>query len=192
MAQINSVVDKKLAEAWAVAFERTEESADTVARGQFLGFNVCVKIPEVFAAAVDTVKAGGSVFAAIVFPAAWPATIPFVVWESYCAARSVFSALIERMEPLEYVTVAILATHEGGVDEDVLADEVEKFVKEPNTRKFSWHLGMTEERIDDAGGDIHEGWISHVVRELDRKGFVEIEDGKLFPKPKNMEWKIGF
>jgi hypothetical protein len=186
------VADDRVAKAWMDAIERTELEPDSVAKGQILGYNVCVKIPEIFAAAVDTVKAGGSVLAAIAIPAAWPATVPLAVWESYCAARSVFSALVENMEPLEYVTVAILATHPKGVEELYLAEEIEEFVKDPNTRTFSWHLGMSEQIVDEARSDIRPGWIARVVRELDSKKFLEIIEGRLFPKSKNVEWKFGF
>jgi hypothetical protein len=184
--------DEQLARAWVSAVERTEVSPSSVAKAQFLGCNVCVKIPEVFAAAVDTIKAGGSSFAAIAFPAAWPASVPFAAWESYCAARSVFSALVEKMAPLEYVTVAVLAPHVKGIEEADLANEVERFIRDRNTRTFSWHLGMSEQIVDDACGDIYPGWIARMVRDLESKGFLAIVDGKLFPKSKNVEWKFGF
>jgi hypothetical protein len=191
-SRIEGEADDRLAKAWMAAVERTQVGPGSVERAKFLGYNVCIKIPEVFAAAVDTVKAGGSVLAAIAFPAAWPATVPLAVWESYCVARTVFSALVERMAPLEYVTVVILATHTKGIEEADLANEIEAFVKDPNTRTFSWHLGMSEEIVDDARGDIHTGWITRMVDELNSKGFVDIVGGKLFPKSKNVEWKFGF
>jgi hypothetical protein len=189
---IEAAADDRLAKAWMAAVERSEVSPGSVEEAPFLGYNVCVKIPEVFAAGVDTVKAGGSVLAAIAFPAAWPATVPLAAWESYCAARSVFSALVEKMAPLEYITVVILATHKEGVEEAELANGVEAFVNEPNTQTFSWHLGMSEQTVDDARRDIFPGWIARMVRDLDSKGFVDIVEGKLFPKSKNVEWKFGF
>lgn len=192
IGRIEAAADDRLAKAWIAAVDRTQVAPGTVARATFLGYNVCIKIPEVFAAAVDTVKAGGSVFAAIAFPAAWPAALPLAVWECYCAARTLFSALVERMAPLEYVTVVILATHTNGIEPSDLANEVEAFINDPNTRTFSWHLGMSEEIVDDGRRDIHTGWITRMVDELNSKGFVEIEGGKLLPKSKNVEWKFGF
>lgn len=191
---IEAAANDPRAEAWIAAFERNEVDPSTVARAQFLGYNICIKIPEVFAAAVDAVKAGGSVFAAIALPGAWPATVPLAAWESYCATRSVFSALVEKMEPLEYITVAILATHRNGVAEDDLKSDVEAFVKDPNTRTFSWHLGMSEEIVDAARNDISSGsgWITRIVNDhLLKKAFARMEDGKVYPVSKNVEWKFG-
>jgi hypothetical protein len=198
MAEIQSVnpieaaADDRLAAAWMAAVQRSEVSPGSVEKATFLGYNICVKIPEVFAAAVDTVKAGGSVFAAIMFPAAWPATVPLAAWESYCAARSLFSALVEKMTPLEYVTVAILAKHKEGIEEEDLAKEVQAFVEDPNTLTFSWHLAMSAERVREAAGDIRQGWIQETDTELASKGFAKISDGIVYPISKNVEWKFGF
>jgi hypothetical protein len=182
-----------LAEAWENAFERKNVGPGSIEKATFLGSNICIKIPEIFAAAFDTVKAGGSVFAAIVFPAAWPATVPVAAWESYCAARSLFSALVEKMTPLEYVTVVIVAKHKEGIKETDLAKEVEAFVKEPNTSKFSWHLGMSAERVSEALADSNlPDWIYRTDTGLESKGFVKIDAGIVYPKSKNVEWKFGF
>jgi hypothetical protein len=185
---IEVAAEELLVKSWSNAVERTKVSPSSVEKATVLGVNICVKIPEVFAAAFDTVKAGGSVVAAIALPVVWP----LAVWESYCAARSVFSALVEDMTPLGYVTVVVLATHKEGIEEEGLAKEVEAFVKDPDTGKFSWYLGMSGEKVYTAGRDIYPGWIHRKIDELDSKGFVDIVKGKLFPKSKNVEWKFGF
>jgi hypothetical protein len=192
VSQTEAIAEDRLAKAWMAAVERTEVNPGSIEKATYFGYNICIKIPEVFVAAIETVKAGGAVLAAVAFPAAWPATVPLAAWESYCASRAVFSALVEKMEPLEYVTVVILATHKRGIEEAELAKEVEAFVNEPNTRKFSWHVGMTEQTVDEARSDISSGWIARIVRELDSKGFLDIVEGKLFPQSKNVEWKFGF
>jgi hypothetical protein len=51
---------------------------------------------------------------------------------------------------------------------------------------------MSEQTVDDARRDIFPEWIARMVRDLDSKGFVDIVEGKLFPKSKNVEWTFGF
>jgi hypothetical protein len=176
-----------LREEWKQAVEFEDLHPESVGKAFFLGRNIRVKLPDAFIAGYRTVMAGFSIADAFGSGGDWPkATL-----EAYVAAQSVFSALVEKMKPLEYVTIVILSQYPQGVDEGMLAEEVEKFLDSPNTRTFGWHLGMTEKRVNEARDDRYGGWIAPILRDLESKGFLSASGTTLHFKQKNVEWKFG-
>jgi hypothetical protein len=179
----------ELQHAWGASVEFTEIPPGSVERALFRGYNICVKFPEALIAAYHTVEAGVEVSAAVTTHLNWPSAI----LKCYRAALSVFSSLVESMKPLSYITAVVLSTHKEGIDEPRLRDEVNRFLDEPKTRTLSWHLGTSATTVDEARGDRGDpDWLSATVRDLDSKGFLTRNGDKLFPRQKNVEWKIGF
>jgi hypothetical protein len=114
---------------------------------------------EPFIAAFETVEAGAEVAGAFATHVSWP----MAVLKAYRAACSVFSALVERMTPLEYVTAVILSQHKEGIDEAALIAEVDRFLENPNTMTFGWHLGLTARMVEKARKDRYEGWLGDLL-----------------------------
>lgn len=179
----------ELQRAWAAAVDVEDLQPGSVERALFKGWNIRVKFPEAFIAAYESIEAGMEVGAAITTHLNWPQAIV----KSYNAAMSVLSALVESMEPLSYVTAAVLSRHKDGIEEAALRAEVDRFLDGESVGKFSWYLGTTASKMEEAradrGGD--EKWIVATVRDLDKKQFLTRKDGKLYPRQKNVEWKIG-
>lgn len=173
-------------EAWAAAAVFSDVGPGSVERALFLGVNVCVKFPEAFVAAYESVMAGMAIAEASTIHVSWPKAI----WESYSAARSVFSALIEKMTPLEYVTAVVLSQHQQGVDETKLSQEVDHFLASPKTRAFGWYLGMTEKLVETASNDRYSGWLVPTLEDLESKGFLTRVGNSLRFKQKHVEWTI--
>lgn len=180
----------KLQSDWGAAVEFKELPPGSVARQLFRGYNIRVKFPEAFIAAYHTVEAGLEVSTAMTTHLNWPSAIV----KSYRAALSVFSSLVESMNPLSYITAVVLSTHNTGINETDLQGEVNRFLDEPNTRNLSWHLGTTASTVDlaraDRDGD--PNWLAATVHDLDAKGFLTRNGNQLFPKRKDVEWQIGF
>jgi hypothetical protein len=177
----------KLTDAWNAAVRFTDVKTESVERALFRGVNIRVAFPEAFIAGYELVKAGAAIAAAT----AVHGLVPLAIWESYVAAHAVFGAMVEKMTPLEYVTAVILAQHKDGIEEATLADEVNAFLEDPNTRKFGWHVGMTEKRVEEARADRYEGWVTQTLKDLQGE-FLSKEGTLLRPKQKNVEYKIGF
>jgi hypothetical protein len=174
---------------WADAVEVKDAAPDTVAKKLVFGVNVCVKFPEAFVAAYETVEAGKLITEASVLHALWP----LAIWKAYSAARSVFSALVERMSPLAYVTAAVLAQHgKSEVKQSELEAEVNEFLDAPNTREFGWHMGMTSGMVDAARGDRGApDWFAGAIQDLETKKFLTRNGTKVKFSPKNVTWEMG-
>ena len=175
-------------DSWTAAVSITPVSPDSVERFIVFGVNVCVRFPEAFVAAYEMIKAGKSVVEASATQVLWP----IAVWDCYRAARSVFSALVENMIPLNYVTAVILSRHKEGTDAATLEKEVNEFLDDPGTMTFGWHLSMTPDKVAQAGGGRYDGWFADVIPDLESKGFLTRNDTRLVPVQKNVEWKIVF
>jgi hypothetical protein len=180
----------KLERPWADAVEVTDAAPSTVAKKLVFGVNVCVKFPEAFIAAYETIEAGKAITEASVLHVLWP----LAIWKAYNAARSVFSALVEKMPPLNYVTAAVLSQHRNSEVEQLdLEAEVKTFINAPKTQKFGWHMGMTAEMLAAAEGDMRDpSWFKNAINYLDTRKFLTRSGTKVKFSPKNVTWEMGF
>lgn len=179
---------RRLAQAWELAVEFTNIAPGSVERAFFRGINVRVKFPAAFVAAYDMIMAGVAISAAIATHVAWPKAAV----DSYRAACSVFAAMVETMEPLEYVTAVILSQHTEGLSLPELERKVNTFLEDPRTKSFGWHLGMTDKLVQQAASDRYSGWPSSTLQRLESAGFLTRKGDLLIPQEKNVEWKFGF
>lgn len=179
----------KLQQAWEAAVEVEELSPGSVERVLFKGWNIRVKFPEAFIAAYESFEAATAVGTAITTHLTWPQALV----KTYNAAMSAFSALVEIMEPLSYVTAAVLAKHKDGIDEADLREAVDRFLDGKDADTLGWYLAATASKMEEArrdrGGD--KKWIVETLKDLDKKHFLERKNGKLYPRQKNVEWKVG-
>jgi hypothetical protein len=180
-------VQASLMDEWKRAVEFKELSPGSVERALLFGRNIRVNLPAALVAGYQTVMAGFSVAKAINSGDDWARAI----WDAYRAAQSVFSALIEKIGALEYVTAVILSKSPQGMDEGELLEEVNKFLDDPKTKEFGWHLGMTGQIVEDARNARYEGWLVQIVAKLDSQGFLSRSGTKLQFQQKHVEWKFG-
>lgn len=177
---------ERLMALWGTAVETTRVQETTPDRALVWRINFRVKFPEAFLAAYHTFEAGTAVGSAVAVQATWP----IAVLKCYQAAMSLFSTLVETMQPLSYVTAVILATHKEGVEGPALQEAVNAFLDNPNTRAFPWYLGMDSTVVEEASGDRDGDWFGEAIRDLETNGFLKKKGDLLLPKGKHYEWKI--
>jgi hypothetical protein len=186
--ELTAEQSRRLAQAWESAVEFTDIPPGSVERAFFRGVNVRVKFPAAFVAAYDMIMAGVAISAAIATHAAWPKAAV----DSYRAACSVFAAMVETMEPLEYVTAVTLSRHKDGLSPAELEKEANTFLDDPKTKRFGWHLGMTDKLVEQAASDRYPGWLPSTLQRLESAGFLTRNGDFLIPREKNVEWKFGY
>lgn len=171
---------------------KNPSAVQTTQQALAVGVNFRINLVESFKAAWETAQAAVKGVAA--------AHAPFAVWawfevgaEAISAAHSIFSALVQRMQPIEYITAVILAQFRDGLTRDQLKNEVETFLKRPDVDRFAWYLGVNESKIRRAKEKTAAAsWFEDVEKKI-AEDFITDDGNKLFFKSKNFElgWKIG-
>jgi hypothetical protein len=129
--------------------------------------------------------------------AAHAAPVAWFLWaeagaEGIAAVFAIFTALVQRMRPIDYVTAVVLAAHPDGIGEAQLRQEVEEFLNDTKAADFSWQLGMNESlarRAKEVATD--PDWFPDSLKELDKAGFLDPQGAVLKFKSRNFEigWK---
>jgi hypothetical protein len=158
------------------------------------GVNFRLNLGRAFVAAWETSKAAVKGIAA--------AHAPFAIWawleagaEAAGAIHAIFVSLVDRMQPIDYVTAVILANQPFGLTDDELKSKVETYLANPDETKFAWYLAMSGEKIDEAKESAEApNWFELTKKELTEKSQMMVVDaitGRLTFQEVNfeIEWK---
>jgi len=141
-------------------------SPDTPGKAPVLGVNFRISVLDALQASWDTFKVATKFGVAIHAPFD-PLTWLEIGVDGISAVRSFVSALVEQMEPIDYVTYVILAQTPDGIEASELKKSIEVFLKDSQTGNFSWHLGMSGERVERARERLlDENWFDDTIRSL--------------------------
>lgn len=153
------------------------------------GVNFRINLREAFKAAWETAQVAVKFTAAI--------HVPFdpVIWlevgaEFLSAAQTIFSSLVQRMLPIDYVACVVLANSQGMKEID-FQREVVGFLNGANLSDFSWYLGMNDDIVRRAKEVLgNANWFTQVLTRLQQSDFVEDQQGTL--KFKSHNFTIGW
>ena len=155
------------------------------------GVNFRIHLGEALIAAWETSRAVVQGVAAAHVPFAWWAWTE-VAAEAVGAVHAIFSSLVQRMRPIDYITAVILSVHPEGLTTAELRRSVEDFLNDPQASKFAWHFGMNESLVKRATEVLSApDWLSEVLKQLARVGFLEQLGDRFKFKSRNYEigWK---
>jgi hypothetical protein len=178
---------------WIKAADRgTPPSEQATALALGFGVNFRLHLGEALIAAWETAKAVVTGTAAAHAPFAWWAWTETAA-EVAAAAHAIFSSLVERMRPIDYITAVVLSAHPEGLTEAQLRKAVEDFLKDPKAAEYAWHLGMNASRVKRAkevSGTSE--WFSDAVKQLQKDDFLVRQGDTLTFKSRNFEvgWKF--
>lgn len=108
------------------------------------------------------------------------------------AARSIYSSLVQRMRPIDYVTYVILSKSTGGITKAKLREDVTKFLNDSKSQEFAWYFGMREKLLDQARAPTKlEGWFELVLNTLHESDMIDLNADNVTFRPRNFEfgWK---
>jgi hypothetical protein len=134
------------------------------------GVNLKMNLPEALQASWQTYEAAEKFSDAAHHPTNFLAWLTFSV-AAINAARSILSAMVEKMDPLAYVVYVHLAKHHPDwVEKTTLEAEIDKFLDGPRSADFAWYLGMSEERArlaKEQKAELQDGWLDAVINQLE-------------------------
>lgn len=177
---------------WATAVEPIPApAAETTAQALAFGVNFRIHLGEALRAAWETASAIIKGTAAAHAPFAWWAWAEVGV-EALGAVHAIFSSLVQRMRPIDYITAVILAAHPDGLTGPELQQAVEDFLKDANASQFAWHLGMNADRVRRAKEVLASpDWFPDTLKELRKDKFLVEAGDTLKYQSRNYEvgWK---
>jgi hypothetical protein len=177
---------------WAKAAEPINpQPAQSAAQALAFGVNFRINLVEALRAAWETSKVVVKATAAAHVPFVWTAWLE-VAAEAVGAAQAIFSSLVQRMRPIDYITGVILSAHPEGLTEKALQQAVEGFLNDKNASEFAWHFGMNPARVKRAKEVLAApDWFADVLKQLRKDEFLEQQGDILKFKSRNYEvgWK---
>jgi len=177
---------------WNAAVEPADlEPGLSTAQALAFGVNFRIHLGKALIAAWETSKAVVKGTAAAHAPFAWWAWAE-VGAEAIAAAHSIFSSLVQRMRPIDYVTSVILSVNPAGLTEAELKTAVEAFLQDPDAVQLSWHFGMSEGLIKRAREVVtFPDWLPDTLKQLQKDDFFVRSGEKLTFKSHNYDirWK---
>jgi hypothetical protein len=182
---------KDLKSLWTDAFEAVKRPpAESTAQALAFGVNLRIHLGHALLAAWETSKA--------VVKGTAAAHAPFAFWlwaevaaDAVGAAYAIFSSLVQRMRPIDYITCVILSVHSKGLSEAELRQAVEEFLNDPRASEYAWHFAMSEARVHRAKEVLGSPqWFSGVLVELEKADFLERHGDTI--KFKSHNYEIGW
>jgi hypothetical protein len=180
---------QRLEQLWAQAAV-VQEPPSELSTGQFLarGRNIRLNLLSAITAAFETAHA------AVAGAKVWVNPYDFMAWleaagESINAVRSVLEALVQQMQPIDYVTAVILSRRPEGMTPETLQNEVVAFLNGPRSDEYAWYLGMSKDRMRRAREVItSDDWFNRTESSLRNDGFIDEVGGKLLFHSQNFTW----
>jgi hypothetical protein len=183
---------KRLKELWdAAVVPINPPPAEDVGQALAFGLNFRVHVVKALQAAWETAHVAIKTIAA--------AHVPFdpVTWleisaEIFGAAHTIFSSLVQRMSPIDYISCVVLSAHPEGMTDIELQNAVKSFLDDPNQDQFSWYLRVSDDTIARAkavlGG---KNWFPELLESLRDAKFLDEDQEKLKFHPRNytVDWK---
>jgi hypothetical protein len=182
---------KDLKSLWTDASESVKAPpGESTAQALAFGVNLRIHLGHALLAAWETSKA--------VVKGTAAAHAPFAFWlwaevaaDAVGAAYAIFSSLVQRMRPIDYITSVILSVHPKGLSEGELRQEVEKFLGDPRAAEYAWHFAMSESRVQRAKEVLGSpNWFDLVLVKLTEADFLERQGSTI--KFKSHNYEIGW
>lgn len=171
---------KRLQELWnAAVVPINPPPAEDVGQALAFGVNFRINIIKALQAAWETAEVAIKTIAATHVPFD-PVTWLDISAEFFGAAHTIFSSLIQRMSPMDYIACVVLSAHQEGMTEIEFQDALKSFLDHPNQDQFSWYLRLSDDAITRAK-DVLRGknWYQDLLKSLRELKFLNENQGKL-------------
>lgn len=173
---------ENLVKLWRAAQDSSIAAVNTTPQTLFEGVNLRFHLGHAMKAALETAKACASLGKVL--------HNPFELWawvectaEVGAAIMSMFESLVQRMSEIQYVTAVVLSEHiPSGIAPEQLKIKVSQYLNDPTSAGYSWHFGMSQERLAEAKRALDdEDWFILTLDKLRETGFIfdEPVSGKL-------------
>jgi hypothetical protein len=118
--------------------------------GIAFGVNIRVHVKELFSSVWNTIKSVLKTKQAILSPD--PLSIMDISADIFAAITASMSAFWETMQPLKYLSCAVISASPNGIKKEQFKEEFEKLINlDPDSlAKMPWYLGINKKRIEKA------------------------------------------
>ncbi|MBB3564976.1 hypothetical protein FHX06_006346 [Rhizobium sp. BK512] len=157
----------------------------TAAKAPILGFNLRLDVMKALQATFQTAKIAAKVVAATHTPFD-PITWIGISIEVWAATQTIIAALVQKMQPIDYISYVILSQSPEGIEAGAFKEAVAAFVEEPDLTVFAPYLGMTEEKAMQAAEVIKQtSWFETATNRLQQNNMARVENGRWYFQARN-------